>query len=203
VITDTGLNGLVLVQTPLPVYLCPTDTGGELNDQRPFGIYQLGRSSYVASSLVMDANIDSTPVLENLVKYCPFYGDSSVRIRDITDGTSNVVLIGEREHPNGKSALWAGSRYCGGLQRDVMASAFFGMNNGQNLWVGTDPAYAFTSLHEGGAHFLMADGSVRFISENVDSAHGTLVAADVSDPNNWKTFQLINSINDDQVIGEY
>lgn len=43
------------------------------------------------------------------------------------------------------------------------------------------------SFHAGGAHFLMGDGSVRFINENV----------------HMLTYGLLNSINDGGVTGEY
>ena len=43
------------------------------------------------------------------------------------------------------------------------------------------------SLHTGGAHHLMGDGAVRFISENVD----------------WQTYQRLGSRNDGETVGEY
>jgi prepilin-type processing-associated H-X9-DG protein len=43
------------------------------------------------------------------------------------------------------------------------------------------------SLHTGGAHFLMGDGAVRFISENVDST----------------TRKNLSYVSDGQSIGEF
>jgi len=47
--------------------------------------------------------------------------------------------------------------------------------------------YGARSLHTGGAHFLLGDGAVRFLSENLD----------------WVTYQRLGGRNDGEVVGEF
>jgi prepilin-type N-terminal cleavage/methylation domain-containing protein/prepilin-type processing-associated H-X9-DG protein len=108
------------------------------------------------------------------------YLDSSVRLADITDGTSNTLMVGER--PPSPSLLW-GWWYTGYGQfsGNNSGDAVLGMREYNfsslepNCPVGpyaygpgklSNPCdvFHFWSLHPGGAHFVLADGSVRFIS---------------------------------------
>jgi prepilin-type processing-associated H-X9-DG protein len=61
---------------------------------------------------------------------------------------------------------------------------------------------AFSSGHTGGAHFLMGDGSVRFISENVDHT-GTDFANSNGGNGPFGTYQRLAGIRDGQVVGEF
>jgi prepilin-type processing-associated H-X9-DG protein len=53
-----------------------------------------------------------------------------------------------------------------------------------NNW---NTSQGFKSQHEGGAHFLLGDGSVRFISENID----------------YVTYQRLGDRRDGEPIGEF
>lgn len=151
------------------------------------------------------------------------YTNSKTRLRDITDGASNTVVIGETKYqlgPNGRSdgvrAGWASTiRGCVNATpgvtaavTDVPINSYQGDGNtGDTLFTAgtssSDPNFrgsvngvastqnlqgrAFGSAHVGGCHFAFADGSIHFISENI----------------NLSTLQYLAIRNDGQVLGEY
>jgi prepilin-type processing-associated H-X9-DG protein/prepilin-type N-terminal cleavage/methylation domain-containing protein len=108
-----------------------------------------------------------------------FFRNSDVGIRQITDGTSQTLSIGERAHPLG-NATWVGSVTNAVLfpetnnplgQRAPEHSS--GMVLG-HVGEGVGPGGAggdvnqFYSLHGRGVNFLFADGHVSFLVANMD-----------------------------------
>lgn len=94
-----------------------------------------------------------------------FYHNSSVKMRDLTDGTSNTMMTGERKT---KSDLDWFTSWPGMIAEGEEA---FQRVCGSADHVPNHPATHFddfSSHHIGGAQFGLGDGSVRFISENID-----------------------------------
>ncbi len=182
----------VLAGTIIPPYICPSDPMGGMNtDLSPTS--EFAKSNYVACS---GPDYDgetvpaATPVATDVIGNGAFYGNSKTRIRDFTDGTSNVILCGERT-TQGESATaindQSGAYWIGqtGARNQVLFPAIDNANNLINSLGRAD--YAPSSSHTGGAHFLFGDGRVRFLSENINS----------------RTYEQLGAINDGFVLGEY
>jgi len=124
-----------------------------------------------------------------------FYGWGAA-MKDFTDGTSNTILMGEIRMSCNLFSQW-GWAWPESLWYATTApinfntcpnTAGFGStpcatNNGSN-W---NAIFGFKSLHTGGAHFVMGDGSVRFLSENLDKL----------------TYARLGDRHDGGVVGEF
>jgi prepilin-type N-terminal cleavage/methylation domain-containing protein len=105
-----------------------------------------------------------------------FRPNSATRFTDVTDGTSNVLMIGEMqrlkwssEKPEEQTSQdgWA----LGGVATLFSAAnaAHSGGNSSGRGGLNNDYFESPGSDHPGGAQFGVADGSVHYISENVDT----------------------------------
>jgi prepilin-type N-terminal cleavage/methylation domain-containing protein/prepilin-type processing-associated H-X9-DG protein len=171
-------NALPLLQTPLKVFYCPSDpAGGGVNINRPFNTPTAGTRIALSN---YPGNGGDTANGQGI-----FSPNTPVRIGDITDGTSNTILVGERTTPpvqpnasdyrniSRKAALWAGYDGWGGGGPGTDALWGYSLYRLQDGFSGTGfdtlgPPQAFSSSHTGGVQFLFGDGSVHLISESVN-----------------------------------
>ena len=113
-----------------------------------------------------------------------FYGCSNIKMRDVIDGTSNTILIGESrtsiyskdgqqmdywQFGSPQTGNWNLNGAGGTEYSEGVGSCVVKPNANLDLTVsGVLMEMAFGSYHVGGAQYTLADGSVRFISENID-----------------------------------
>ncbi len=107
------------------------------------------------------------------------FNRSRVGIAKITDGTSNTILIGEvsggvRRTMSGESYYAVGTQRAWTWGHGTLIDARWPINGtgtipGDGGWWNTieGGGQGSSSWHEGGAQFGLADGSVRFLSENM------------------------------------
>jgi prepilin-type N-terminal cleavage/methylation domain-containing protein/prepilin-type processing-associated H-X9-DG protein len=153
-ITTTTIAVTANTTVSLAVYKCPSDPGADINSW--FSGY--AKSNYVISEQVSD-------------------GNSQIKILQITDGTSNTLMIGERDTLYQVGSVWAGrdTRPPGVGVASVMGRPNWPINTryaGGSTCCAADTAgtrFAWTSLHTGGANFAFADGAVHFLSETIAS----------------------------------
>ncbi len=222
-----GISNVAVISTPVSVFICPSAPGGinrGYDGWIPAGVlpglpemrFRAAPSDYgvatgvrgTFSNLAYAASGGSQGVRHGAIQL--HYNNGSVglaqrnkdnRLDDITDGTSNTILLGER---TGGSQIYNKSismpshvtrlQFNGGGWGDVLNADHWLSGT---LYTGIIPAqlltpigrpitdgpcginctnlrgHGFHSFHAGGAQFLMADASVQFISQ---SAHQSSLA---------------------------
>lgn len=185
-------NNRTLIETPMPTLLCPSDPTqavrsdlarwwawpGEPSPTQPAS---QGGPAAVTCYMGFQGDWFDTHPPDGIFERSPA---QKVRMRDIIDGTSNVLMCGERSPSYSPWAAWAAGN-------GVWICTRYRINQIRETVPVPDPTeaggvkYGAISMHTGGIQVLMADGSVHFLSENMD----------------FDTYQQLGHMSDGMPIG--
>ena len=202
---------------PLNLFRCPSDTGPVVNQEQRVptanpaanvdctdpACQALATSNYVASNHSNTLNRDvwngTYGRSQRLgTKAAPTGMLRQISINEILDGTSQTIAIGERAYLLRGVTHGAGVVY--GANGDTADHNKQGLvyNHAGGAWKINDTCpncrRGFSSLHTGGAQFLLNDGAVVFLSENIN--HVTDAAIN-------SVFERLIAIKDGNPVGEY
>lgn len=149
----------------LPVFVCPSDAGPDENVNYSHN----GTEGYKKANYIGVNNGGEFVVHAGGSERGIFGIATWTRLGDVTDGTSNTFAVGERRlmMPDDRGAIWLrainkvgtytyGPAVVGTCGKDVKINAV------ESRFIG------FSSHHQGGSQFLLADGSARMVSESID-----------------------------------
>jgi prepilin-type N-terminal cleavage/methylation domain-containing protein len=219
------------MQQPLPMYRCPSDTGPALMTTVGMRVHlpedtanptanatQVAVTNYVGNNTSTKWHmggrlIGAGPGLRHAIAQWPnnpgfngiFGEDFKISFRDVTDGTSNTMLVGEKvweiKSPLGTTVNCAAGNVFTANYHNGQLTIRNALGAGSvsiNATAANDCLFGFSSNHVGGAQFVRVDGSVHFVSQTID--HRTVLA---TQPGAWQntTYEKVLSRNDGQVLG--
>lgn len=196
-------------KTAIPVYKCPsspasaiatwTISGQQAMDGAVGSPYQGGVCEYSCSSHTM---LTSGNYVTGMMDYqgTTYLPSVSKKFSDVTDGLSNSLMVGEvsggPQTYNSKKQVIAGQdlkeRFHNWAAQNRISFRGFSLDGltqfGGSCLINCNSAGSnLYSFHTGGVTILLGDGSVRFLSENVDSL----------------TVTRLVTVQDGNIIGEF
>ena len=214
---DKTVNGKALRQNNVPYAKCPTDASPSPDNNWAQASYAGNLGANRVPSADGNCNPYMTPNVHYVdpggqadhgntteSRYISgMFGrvlNQKIGIHEVTDGTTNTIFVGEILpachdhgggwwHFNGMANAHASVHVPINTMSTCLApyqpqTPEFPNCTNRNNW---NLSWGFRSGHTGGAQFLMGDGSVRFISQNID----------------YNTYQYLGRRNDGKVIGDF
>lgn len=255
-IDQGNLKGLYVDETPwetqtpqvggtvIKAFLCPSNTGGEVTEIPPLAaLYPVAADNgkFGACDYLMSKGADPEWCVfpsQNGSTVGMFGINVTTRFRDMTDGSSNTICVGEGASGNNWSLALVsapftslangtgpGNGFVGGawIMHQPTPNAALGAglpnnsagNYGTTFWNlnknpivetiydvatintcatgGGDSTSNFRSPHTGGGQFLLGDGSVTFINENINSVQAAP----------YGVYQHLSTRSGGEVVGEF
>ena len=214
---DPSLREFVAAASP-SVLRCPSDDAPDRNDRRRGSneFDALPTTHYVAANnvgicqAIRDVRTRKTP-------NGAFHGLGGESLDAIADGTSHTVLISERiygarlpEQDVAAAGLAWGSRGVGnpvdyqrpGMQ-DVSFGAAAGINRFEHAGFPNLSRHGVSSAHAGGVNIALADGSVRYIAQDIDTYYRDQPGIERPDKRKYGIWERLIDLDDGQPLGEF
>ena len=195
-VTQGEIDNARLIAQPLPAIRCPSDTAPEValtptqstpNGQPDSAIlmattsYAGNGGSFNSSHYNQNGDQRANGIFMRFRRAAhPSTTPICKRFRDMVDGTSNTFLFMESAWAVSLSNEGQGAGRVGRKRwYGTMAGSNRAINEGR--WIINPPQSASNgnkrraaaSMHEGGVFFAMVDGSVKFVSENIEHTQRT------------------------------
>ena len=160
----------------VPSFICPSDPlanvfeiaeddGGHTHRTLTYGtesidegdkLFQISKSNYIAMFGTFE--LEDAPYRGDGM----YFGNSKIKFRDVTDGLSNTIMVGERSGQLGGS-IWHGNiPEAAESQARIVGVADHAPNSPSGHFED------FRSYHTGGANFMRADGSVQWLPDTIE-----------------------------------
>jgi prepilin-type processing-associated H-X9-DG protein len=196
-LSSSDLANLTVSGTQISILICPSDTqnqsiampatresngkmpGWSFNQMYPLppGKWKQAFTSYGGNAGTFTFGFSNEMPPEVLRNYDGvIYNDSSVRLADVTDGTSNTFLFGERSKGQryilDPAHAVSDNTWSSGRWNDTLFSTLYRINLGKESVGARYTRYSPTaagSFHPLGANFAFCDGTVRFVKDSINS----------------------------------